>query len=448
MKLLKYFDAFLVNEVNLNQSRLDLLGERVEAVTSFLQSCDHPIGEMFAQTIPQGSYAHRTIIKPVDEHDEFDADLLLELTEDTSWDAEDYVEQVYQAFRGSSTYKGMVSRRTRCVVVNYAGDFHLDVVPYLERHGEHYITDRKENKFELTNPEGFNAWLEEKSRTTGGRLIKVIRLVKYLRDYKNTFSVKSFILTMLLAERVNDAALLGDPNHYQDVPTVLKNVLAALDEYLKANPTMPLLTDPSCPSESFNHRWTQEEYANFRNRIEYYSAKVTAAYDETDKATSLALWQEVFGSDFKAPAVASATKEASLSTARDGEMLLDQNFGIAIRLDPRYRLRIDGHIQPKNGFRSFRGALRVRGGVVPKHRTIRFTVTECTVQKPFEVYWKVKNRGEAATRANCLRGEIVRDQGLMRKDEPTAYTGHHYVECYAVKDGVCLAIDRQPVIIT
>lgn len=446
MKLLDYFDAFLVNEVNLNQSRLDLLGERVEAVTSFLQSCDHPIKQMFVQTIPQGSYAHRTIIKPVDDDDEFDADLLLELTEDTSWDAEDYVEQVYQAFRTSATYKDMVRRRTRCVVVDYAGDFHLDVVPYLDRHGEHYITNRADNRFELTNPEGFNAWLEDKNGTTAGRLVKVIRLMKYLRDYKNTFSVRSFILTLLLAERVNDAALLDDPNHYQDVPTVLKNVVSALHEYLKANETMPLLTDPSCPSENFNHRWTQGEYANFRKWIEYYSAKITAAYVEEDKTTSLSLWQEVFGPEFQAPATVVA-KEASRPAAR-GEMFLEGTFGIPVRLDPRYRLRIDGRIRPKDGFRNLKGTLRTRGGVVPKYRQIQFTIVECTVPKPFDVYWKIKNQGDAAVRANCLRGEIVRDRGLLQRDESTAYTGHHYVECYIVRDHVCVATDRQAVVVT
>jgi len=199
VKLLKYFDAFLVNTVNLNQTRLDLLGERIEAITNFLQSCDHELAGMFVQTVPQGSYAHRTIIKPVGPNDGFDADLLLEVTEDTGWEAEDYVDRLYEAFRGSTTYKNMVTAKTRCVKVNYAGDFHVDVVPYMERHGEKFITNSENNEFELTNPEGFNSWLDEKNRTTGGRLVKVIRLMKYLRDYKNTFSVKSFILT--LAER-------------------------------------------------------------------------------------------------------------------------------------------------------------------------------------------------------------------------------------------------------
>jgi hypothetical protein len=446
MKLLKYFNSYLENTVNLNQSRLDDLDDRVKAITTFLQDGDHEMGRLFVQTIPQGSYAHRTIIKPVAENDEFDADLLLELEEDADWSPADYVQELYTSFRSSSVYRDMVSRRTRCVVVTYANRFHIDVVPYLERHGEHYITNRKTDEFELTNPEGFNAWLEEKNRVTGGRLVKVIRLVKYIRDYKNTFSVPSVILNILLGDRVNEAALLGDPEHYEDIPTTLKNVLAALNDYLQANPIMPTIADPSCPTESFNHRWSDDEYSNFRKWIEHYSTKVTEAFEETDKAESLAKWQEVFGTDFRAPEPSTAKSAAlALGRARDTEQFLERDLGIPIRLDPRYVLRIVGRVRPRPGFRHY--ALRSQGNTVAKQRTIRFTIERCNVPKPYKVYWKVKNHGEEAIRADCIRGQIVEDPGLERKDEPTAYRGDHYVECYIVKNGVCVAMDRQPVII-
>src|SRR5437879_3534046 len=129
MKLLKQFDDFLASKVNLNQSRLDLLDKRVAAVDAFLGAGDDDIATRYVQTIPQGSYAHRTIIKPVDDNDEFDADILLELTEEPDWSAEDYVKQLYRAFRCSATYRGMVSRHARCVKVDYANEFHVDVVP-------------------------------------------------------------------------------------------------------------------------------------------------------------------------------------------------------------------------------------------------------------------------------------------------------------------------------
>ena len=49
--------------------------------------------------------------------------------------------------------------------------------------------------------------MKEKDGLTGGNLRKVIRLLKYLRDYKTTFSVPSVILTTLVGERV----LVGTP---------------------------------------------------------------------------------------------------------------------------------------------------------------------------------------------------------------------------------------------
>ena len=153
MKLTKHFDAFLKHKVNLSDGRITTLDKRVDTISDFLSSGEDVIASNFIELIPQGSYAHRTIINPVDTNDEFDADVLLDMNEVEGWEAEDYVEQLYQVFRSSSTYRDMVSRRSRCVTINYAGEFHMDVVPYLTRHDERFITNRNTNQYELTNPE-------------------------------------------------------------------------------------------------------------------------------------------------------------------------------------------------------------------------------------------------------------------------------------------------------
>ena len=72
MKLLNYFKDFLDSTVNLNQTRLDLLDQRVQAIVSCLED-DSVIGTLIENHIPQGSWAHRTIIRPL-PGDEFDAD--------------------------------------------------------------------------------------------------------------------------------------------------------------------------------------------------------------------------------------------------------------------------------------------------------------------------------------------------------------------------------------
>ena len=444
MKFITEFNQFLATEVNLSQARLEKLDGRVGAVDRFLASGDDEIASRFVQTIPQGSYAHRTIINPVGAFDEFDADLLLQLTEEPGWNPADYIERLFQVFRSSATYRGMVSRHCRCVKVNYAGDFHIDVVPYVERHGAQYITNRDDDIFELTNPEGFNAWLAGQDELTGGKLVKVIRLVKYLRDYKNTFTCKSVILNILLGGRVNGALLLGDPDHYADLPTALSNLLSDLSAYLQANPQMPMLTDPSCPTENFNHRCNQEQYSNLRKWIRYYSEKATAALQESDTETSRKLWREIFGDDF-AVSTKAVTKaaEAHVGRTADTEQFLERDLGIPLRLNRAFEVAITAQVQVKPGFRAH--DLRAHGNAVMKGRSIRFRVGRCTVPAPYTIYWKVRNTGEEAIRANDIRGRIEADQGSYVRDENTKYRGKHYVECYVVKNGICVAMAHQVV---
>ncbi|NGO46384.1 nucleotidyltransferase [Streptomyces ureilyticus] len=129
MKLLAYFSAFLKDAVNLNQTRLNQLDDRVAAIVSALRA-DQQIGELYQDHVPQGSWAHRTIIKPFNGH-EFDADFLLHLQEVDGWSPQEYLREVRAAFKRSSTYKTMVTKKNRCCRIVYAGDCHVDVVPYL-----------------------------------------------------------------------------------------------------------------------------------------------------------------------------------------------------------------------------------------------------------------------------------------------------------------------------
>ncbi|WP_338786514.1 nucleotide-binding domain-containing protein [Metabacillus sp. FJAT-53654] len=65
-------------------------------------------------------------------------------------------------------------------------------------------------------------------------------------------------------------------------------------------------------------------------------------------------------------------------------------------------------------------------------------VARTNVPSPFNVYWKVKNRGYKAKQEDMIHGEIVRTDNLSHS-EVTTFKGNHYVECYIVKNGVCVA---------
>lgn len=459
MKFVDDFESFLRTEVNLNQNRLDTLQERVTAIESFLEA-EVTFESMLLDLIPAGSWAHRTIIKPVAENDTFDADVLLHVDEQEGWQPKDYVEKLYQAFRGSSTYTSLAHRHTRCVRINYAGEFHIDVVPYLEQGGLHYITNRVEpeetGQFEESNPEAFTVWIDEKQRVTNGSFIKVVRLLKYLRDFKNTFTCKSIILLTLLGDQVNEIEASLNPSLYADVPSTLNTLLRKLADSLPES--MPDILDPAGTGDNFSDRYKDEwNYANFRTQIQRYANKVQAAYEETDHVTSIAKWQEVFGSEFNPDLLTNVASLAPLSAGVPwgDEMFIDQPpFNFPVRLDSHYRVRLSsrvtglkvGKTTRRRGFRQF--DLITQGNRAPKNRNLVFKL-QTNAPVPYELYWKVRNGGEEARDAGALRGEISKDEGnRKRKEESTSYRGTHYVECYVVKDGVVVAKDRHPVIVT
>src|SRR5262249_15509537 len=130
VKHIAEFDRFLKDEVNLNQSRINLLTDRVDAVQTFLQNSDwKPVIRRFAA---QGSWAHKTIIKPPGDGG-FDADLLVFVDHIPGWEAKNYVLTLRDAFLDSGIYKDKVSLNNRCVLIEYVGDFQIDVVPCVER---------------------------------------------------------------------------------------------------------------------------------------------------------------------------------------------------------------------------------------------------------------------------------------------------------------------------
>ncbi|MEV8419431.1 SMODS domain-containing nucleotidyltransferase [Streptomyces niveus] len=306
-----YFNAFLKDRVNLSDAKLNLLAVRVDTIYGVLKA-DTEIGHLVRGKKPQGSWAQRTIINPVGDK-EFDADFMLDMKENPDWadSPKLYIESVYAAIHRHSTYKGMPhTRKCRCVQLSYANSMHVDIVPYVRlASGREVIVNRDEDRWEDTNPAGFTAWMQAKDTIADGNLRKVIRLMKYLRDHKGSFTgTRSIILTTLLGERVSEFYKPADPGYYSNVPTALLHIVSDLDDWLQQRPNKPSIPDPSGSGVTFDHRWDQTTYAYFRARIHVHAAQIQSAYKETDPATSVRLWQEVFGERFKAPVTAGGSK--------------------------------------------------------------------------------------------------------------------------------------------
>jgi hypothetical protein len=91
------------------------------------------------------------------------------------------------------------------------------------------------------------------------------------------------------------------------------------------------------------------------------------------------------------------------------------------------------------------GGLNSNGRVINSELRLKY-VAWTRARGDYEVFWQVVNTGKHAARENGLRGGFF--QSTSRDESPSTdplinwerslYTGKHWIECFIVKDGVCV----------
>lgn len=469
MKLGDHFTSFLKDTVNLNSTRLDQLGSSVETLKGVIRHSEWgPKGITFEK---QGSWAHKTIIRPV-KNKAFDADLLVVIDPVEGWDASKYLSTLKTVFTSHGTYKDKASRFSHCVTIEYAGERKVDLAPCIRnRNGVigHEVCNFNANAFERSEPEAYTHWLSQRNDWTGNNgLKKVTRLVKYLRDIKMTFTCPSILLTTLLGMQIAlFDSLVVDP--FEDVPTALKTIMGRLDDWLQQRASRPVVLNPVLGSESFSDLWDDDQYANFRDQINRYRAWIDDAFDEKDRDESIGKWRRVFGDEFAEDAVTKLAAQVS-ETARvhvygDSAAALalsaqDDLVGLVIRyglsiLPPGFnrlphKARPPWRRSPFGGFDAtvsaslhtgFEGA-KVRdvvsgSGPLPKGHWLKFAVRGTAGaafdDRKYRVHWRITNTDREALNANALRGGFEQANDGTSRWERLEYRGVHSAEAFVVR---------------
>ncbi|MGQ9406010.1 SMODS domain-containing nucleotidyltransferase [Mycolicibacterium gilvum] len=321
-----YFDVFLTDVVNLPDSKLEILDERVERIFEALKKAD--LGTRVIGMTKQGSWAQRTIINPK-PGEEFDADFMLELREHANWSPADYQAAVFEALRQYCEAQQMSAppeAKNRCVRVTYANSMHIDVVPFVDRsdYGE-CIINAETDEWEDTDPSGFTKWMREKDDITKGNMRRVLRILKYLRDHRDYYEdTKSIILTTIVGNAVTIDATRAHPGCYDNVPRALHRICNDLADWVRDQPDRPEVDDPSRADSTFTHRWPQSHYDAFRRDIQAVARLVEDAINcSTSWSDTTMKWRSLFGDtygptdtshDSKFPAVGSGAGAAATAT--------------------------------------------------------------------------------------------------------------------------------------
>jgi len=260
---------------------------------------------------PQGSFRLGTAIRPLDDKEEYDLDLVCKLEEGiakathTQEALKKLVGHEIETYREARGIKSLLEEKHRCWRLEYQDDlsFHLDIVPCIpedeirrqfilesmKKSGEGEfisasasqltlsITDDRHDGYKkicgdwhISNPEGYAKWFESRMNQIQQVVLKKaqvddvplykrktplqrsVQLLKRHRDqmFKGYDDIKpiSIIITTLAAK-----AYTGEP----DVESAIRTILSQMGSFV--NSGFPRIPNPVDPDEDFADKWPTQD---------------------------------------------------------------------------------------------------------------------------------------------------------------------------------------------
>lgn len=160
-----------------------------------------------------------------------------------------------------------------------------------------------------------------------------------------------------------------------------------------------------------------------------------AAIEGNGQQNAYKKWRSIFGNSV--PRVGIVRESFTASAFTNTEEFIEDRFPV----DVRYNVTIDCTVT-QDGFRpvSLRSLVSSVKNLPPR-KQLDFKIVDSDVPVPYEVRWKVLNRGPIAEARDTVRGQIIDPNRGHDRHEVTSFRGHHHVECYVLKNGVVVARD-------
>lgn len=263
--------------LQITDAQYETAKSRYEAIGDWLSAVGSPIAALRPRIYAQGSAAIQTTVRPRGA-EEYDLDLVCEV-ERSPLDPMGLYEAVWRRLADHATYRPMLERKNRCIRVNYARLFHLDILPAKPdpRRGGTcvLVPDREMRGWKESNPRGYAAWFAGRSAAliearkteplpandpahAKAPLKRGVQLLKRHRDMAfgdDGGAPRSVVLTTLAAK------------HYRGQSSVLDGLRSAVSGMrVEAAGAAGVLVvpNPSNEAENFAEAWTPTTFAHFK----------------------------------------------------------------------------------------------------------------------------------------------------------------------------------------
>lgn len=414
---------------------------------------------------PQGSVAMGTVIQTKFINEEYDIDdgLVIVRSQVKNDDGNDMTSgEVREAVREAlkdKRFNRQPKLHTNCVRVFYADEdeekHHVDFPVYRE-----WTTDDGDNIRELANqddwiesdPTQVNSWFEgvvedrnKEAEGWGTQFRHLVQLLKrFCRSRKDWLDLlpNGMKLTMLVAE--------CQPAYSQRIDNVFRALLENLEDRLERSKVIRNLAHPNQPmiTRTNNDSNVQELLTKVKDALR--EIRKLDKEENNNQEAARKTWDWIFKSDgFFNEYDESAESQKSTASATSSPFEVPWRQSPPWPISPNCSVSVTGkYSNSEHGTRWH--PFESNGAPLGKHLNLRFQ-GQTDAPKPFHVFWQVVNTGAEAIKAGGLRGKILESTsigagglhsttapGALRR-ESTLYSGMHWIECFIVKNGVCVA---------
>ena len=422
----KDFNTFL-NNIEPSNTTVSYISNVQNNLRDYLSN--HPnYKSVHIQTFLSGSYAKHTSIRPKLYDGKRDVDIVVETSHYSSDNSIDVLEEIYNTLKEKDIYSNAKMQR-HSVEIELEG-ISIDVVPVVcSDDGDRFCIGSSDcNEWVITDPKGHINWSSKINSDNNLKYKPLVKMLKWWRRSncpEGTKYPKGLALEKIIADNLPDSNL----NTEEHLVGAMQSIVDAYKDALTLG-AKPSAFDP-CVAE--NDLLSNYKYSDIEAFIQKLSEHLSLIIQE---GTSNESWRTILGSEFPNDDSESITATRR-QTFNDTEQFIEDIFPVRIG----YSLTIDCNVT-QDGWRPFTLLQFLASRALLRHdKKLDFFIRSCNVPRPCSIYWKVRNVGELAESRDCIRGQIKKTDN-EHQNEHTNFYGPHFVECYIIKNGVCVARDR------
>ena len=331
--------------------------------------------------------------------------------------------------------------KTSCVRLNYTSTgYHVDFALFKR---DKDTEDDKENTYEHAGfewsvrdvkalEEWFNAQISEK----GDILRKVIRLSKMFCKSRDTWKnmPSGLLQTVLCDEKLSTDYSRIDEVFYYTMQAIVNRISDSTEVAAPVDDGRALVVRDI----------DRQRMNNWKSRLASKLKELDVLFEEDCTYTeAITAWQEFFNHSYwdglqKEVITESSSVRKSYSYT-DTEEFIEDLYPVYEQYDVTIDCKVAGNGFSLMPITEYLETYAPRfNKFIPHNFSVRCKVGYTNCPSYDKVLWKVLNVGEEAERRNDIRGQI-QNRG-KEITENSRFFGPHYIECYLIKNGVCVAI--------